>query len=192
VHGTIEREARLQEQFPGRGIHKGAGRQSRWASIWVGNVLGLPGSPKVEHLVNCEVFKSQFQGEAKDSTLKENEVYVVASVGMDGTLTGVLRASSQVESVYGSLKDANQKVQDVTAGYRAHLNSIADRFGWDSEEYFYNGRVYKEVKKEDGTLIWAALRDYSPSDSGKGTASIAVWKRTIDQIDISDVEKEER
>jgi hypothetical protein len=182
------------------GKTKDQGVRSDGTAFWVGTKMGtkqlsplnhLPPAlrpPILEELINCKVSKTRVQLNGHGA---RKEVFVVLNVWTEVKGTNLFNGDPQadLEGVYATMQEANNKVKEVASAYAEKIRRLFGMFGWRGEDAAQLCSS-KCTERPDGTLSWGGLREFKMdgSDPATGDAHVSAYKRVID---VEHLEEEE-
>lgn len=174
------------------GKTKDQGVRSDGTAFWVGTKMGtkqlsplnhLPPAlrpPILEELINCKVSKTRVQLNGHGA---RKEVFVVLNVWTEVKGTNLFNGDPQadLEGVYATMQEANNKVKEVASAYAEKIRRLFGMFGWRGEDAAQLCSS-KCTERPDGTLSWGGLREFKMdgSDPATGAAHVSAYKRVID------------
>jgi hypothetical protein len=183
---------KLLDSLNGRDI-KEIGVKDDGTAFWVGTKQGtkqltplnhLPLAmrpPPLEDLINCKISKAQVQWNGQNA---RKGVFVVVNVWTEVKPPNLMNGNPQtdVDGVYPTLQEANQKVKDIASAYAAKLGGLMNMFGWGETAALLCSSKCEE--RPDGTLSWGGLREFKMdgSDPATGAAHVSAYKRVIDKV----------
>jgi hypothetical protein len=136
----------------------------------------------LEELINCKVSKTPIQLNRHGV---RKEVFVVLNVWTEVKGTNLFNGDPQadLEGVYDTMQEANNKVKEVASAYAEKLKRLFGMFGWRGEDAVQLCSS-KCTERPDGTLSWGGLREFKMdgSDPATGAAHVSAYKRVIDVV----------